>query len=275
MSGIGELLKEERIKRGWTIADVHEATKISMSNLMALEDENFDTFANKVYARAFLRDYANYLGLDSAQLLQTYEEMESAKVQPSLPQSNKSSFALAFIVFLIAVVAFSGIFYAVKGKGQLFKSSTKQSVVTQKSPSTPAPAEPKSAPETPVKPDSQKADVKSPSGSNQEDVATNAQASPIEKPASQAVATPADSAINDNQLRFTITVSEKSWVQIWIDGKSTYVGTILPDQTKDLTAKRTVKLLTGNAGGVKVKVDGVDQPSLGRSGEVVTRTWRK
>ena len=68
METIGELLKNRRVEKDMTLADVHEATKITVENLAALEENRFEIFSSRVYARAFLRDYANYLGIDSIRL---------------------------------------------------------------------------------------------------------------------------------------------------------------------------------------------------------------
>ena len=66
MESIGQVLRAERDKRGLSLSEVYDDTKITIQNLEALEQDRFDYFPNRVYARAFLRDYANFLGLDSA-----------------------------------------------------------------------------------------------------------------------------------------------------------------------------------------------------------------
>ena len=74
MDSIGQILRAGRETRGLSLDEVHEATNITVQNLSALEDDRFDHFPNRVYARAFLRDYSNFLGMDSPSLLTHYEE---------------------------------------------------------------------------------------------------------------------------------------------------------------------------------------------------------
>lgn len=272
MGIIGDSLKQERTARGLTVADVHEATKISVHNLMALEEEDFDSFANRVYARAFLRDYANYLGLDSARLLEEYEAMFSVTVAPPEPVRKRPPLALAAVILLIACAGYAGIHHGVTGKWPFVKAKLQQSHVSvPQAPTEPAlPASGKPAPGV--------EDTGSPSVSEQERP-TGQPPDSATSPAPADSTSPPDSEetalVTDDQLTVTIAAVQKSWIQIWLDGKSVYFGNLAPGDISHWTAKKTVKLHTGNAGGIKVTVDGKPQPTLGRSGQVVTQTWRK
>ncbi|HEY7259061.1 MAG TPA: helix-turn-helix domain-containing protein [Gaiellales bacterium] len=69
MASIGTTLREERIRLGLGIDEVESETKIRAKYLMALEDERFEALPGTAYARAFLRDYAEQLGLDPQELV--------------------------------------------------------------------------------------------------------------------------------------------------------------------------------------------------------------
>ena len=69
MANIGTTLREERIRLGLGIDEVESETKIRAKYLMALEDERFEALPGTAYARAFLRDYAEQLGLDPQMLV--------------------------------------------------------------------------------------------------------------------------------------------------------------------------------------------------------------
>jgi Helix-turn-helix domain len=69
MASIGTTLREERIRLGLGIDQVEADTKIRAKYLMALEDERFEALPGTAYARAFLRDYAEQLGLDPQELV--------------------------------------------------------------------------------------------------------------------------------------------------------------------------------------------------------------
>ena len=76
---IGTTLRNARIQRGLSIEQVAQDTRISARFLEALEDEAFDELPAPVYARGFLRSYANYLKVDANPLL---EELNNASSRP-------------------------------------------------------------------------------------------------------------------------------------------------------------------------------------------------
>jgi cytoskeleton protein RodZ len=79
----GERLKKEREKRGMTLEDVSGATKISVRNLRALEQEKFDQMPGGIFNRGFVRAFAKHLGLDDDQVVADYMEA-SGETVPTL-----------------------------------------------------------------------------------------------------------------------------------------------------------------------------------------------
>jgi len=63
MIPLHEELKKIRLERGVSIERIHQATKIRMELLEKLEDGDF-TIVPKPYLRAFLREYAEVVGID-------------------------------------------------------------------------------------------------------------------------------------------------------------------------------------------------------------------
>lgn len=69
MARIGETLREARERRGLTIEQVAQETRISARFVEALEEERFEELPAPVYVRGFLRSYANFLRIDPQPLL--------------------------------------------------------------------------------------------------------------------------------------------------------------------------------------------------------------
>lgn len=69
MAGIGDALRSTRERRGLSIAEVAQDTRISPRFLEALEAEQFDELPAPVYVRGFIRSYAAYLKLEPQPLL--------------------------------------------------------------------------------------------------------------------------------------------------------------------------------------------------------------
>jgi cytoskeletal protein RodZ len=63
MQTIGERLEEARKKKGISIREAAEATKIRGDYLQKFESNHFDLGIGEIYNRGFLRTYANFLKL--------------------------------------------------------------------------------------------------------------------------------------------------------------------------------------------------------------------
>ena len=62
-------LRDERERRGIGIDEIEAETRIRAKFLLALEEERFDALPGPAYVRAFVRDYAEQLGLDPQELV--------------------------------------------------------------------------------------------------------------------------------------------------------------------------------------------------------------
>jgi len=79
---LGKALAGARMARGLTLLDVERDTRISSKYLQALEEGLIETLPAPVYARAFMRTYAQYLGLNATSFVQ---RMPGARPEPELP----------------------------------------------------------------------------------------------------------------------------------------------------------------------------------------------
>jgi cytoskeleton protein RodZ len=84
LTGIGETLRQARVSRGFDLDQAAEATNIRVRYLGDLEDERFDRLPAPVYARSFLREYADVLGLDAEVLVARYEQEHRELAPPEI-----------------------------------------------------------------------------------------------------------------------------------------------------------------------------------------------
>ena len=93
MADIGDKLKSAREAKGLSIADIEKATKIQSRYLEAIEKNEFDKLPGDFYVRAFIRQYAQVVGLDGKELLSDYhDDVPEAKPDEYVENSidNKS-----------------------------------------------------------------------------------------------------------------------------------------------------------------------------------------
>lgn len=84
MTELGQKLKEARGTKGLSIDQLHEITKIQKRHLVAIEEGNYDVLPGAFYARAFIKQYADAVGLSGEELLVEY--------QSTIPQSENATF---------------------------------------------------------------------------------------------------------------------------------------------------------------------------------------
>ena len=79
---LGTALAQARIARGITLHDAERDTRINHQYLQALEEGKLEVMPAPVYARAFMRTYAQYLGMNARTLVQ---QLPGARPEPELP----------------------------------------------------------------------------------------------------------------------------------------------------------------------------------------------
>ena len=72
MGEFGNKFRKEREKKGISLEDVSNATKISSRMLLAIEDEQFDRLPGGVFNKGFIRAYAKHIGLNEDQAVADY-----------------------------------------------------------------------------------------------------------------------------------------------------------------------------------------------------------
>jgi hypothetical protein len=83
---LGETLRAQREKKGITLEQAASDTRIREKFLKALEDSDFQTLPGTVYTKGFLRNYAEYLELDTEELVVQFHQERD---QPEAPRAFK------------------------------------------------------------------------------------------------------------------------------------------------------------------------------------------
>lgn len=110
MIALGTSLREARERRGVDLEEIEAETRIRAEQLLALEAERFDKLPARVYARAFLREYAEFLGLDSDQFVAEFDARfpvvdESPVLPIGLPQPWRLPRHTGAVATLAAIAA--------------------------------------------------------------------------------------------------------------------------------------------------------------------------
>ena len=71
---VGDILKKTRERKKKDIKEIADALCIRVSYLQALESSDYENFPGRAYAIGFLRNYADFLGLDVDALIAKYHQ---------------------------------------------------------------------------------------------------------------------------------------------------------------------------------------------------------
>jgi len=179
MKELGELLRSEREKKGLSLDEVHESTKISKSALRSLESGLAEDLPHPVYTKGFIKNYAELLGLDGDELAAEftrnisregrYEEMEEAHEAVMAAESDSKpgrGTVLSLVATLILLAVLGWLVYDL-----FLKPPADVETSTSKQPAAAANATPEasgSGEEAPEEPDSETAAPESSSAAEQQ-----------------------------------------------------------------------------------------------------------
>lgn len=233
--GIGEALRAAREEQGRTIEEASRATRVRADYLHALEDERFDRIGGDVYAKGFLATYARWLGLDAEPLLERYRrEVQrgdyDAHALIEHPVAQPPKEGATNWVMWAAVV----VLVVLVGLGVIgtFGGRTPPQATEPDIASSP-----------------------SPSATDGTEPATETE-SPTPSP------TP-------TEVDLALLLEGSSWMRVQVDGEVVFEGTVPAGEQRSFSASSEVKMRLGNAGDVRLVLNGEDLGSIGGRGEVV------
>jgi hypothetical protein len=93
METLGSYLRAAREARGLDLRDAAQQTRISISYLKAIEDEDFSKLPGEVFVRGFLKNYARFLGLPDEEVMKRYgarSAPQPAPASPAVPEAPKA-----------------------------------------------------------------------------------------------------------------------------------------------------------------------------------------
>jgi cytoskeleton protein RodZ len=276
MATFGANLRREREMRGVPLDEIAAATKISVRCLQALEAGEFSKLPGGIFTRSFIRAYAKYLGLDEETVMAEFqviappmEEADLSKLTPSQakpPETKSRAFLLGPLIAVAVLVGGYGLYRYSRGPaGPKISSSTSRRV----SPPPPASAQPppSTAPANPA--GTTAAPASAEPGRGERSANTNPQAGPEPNQVAGARTTNGGpGAGSDSGLTLQIAATEQVWVAVDADGKNAMQRVLKPNDIQTFKAKNSFDIMTGNAQGIILTLNGETLRPLGRSGEV-------
>lgn len=253
---VGDILRREREKQGLTIADIEKGTSIRGVYLEQIERSNIDELPGLVYAKGFVRNYANFLHLDSELLVQQFAEENGRGSAPAAPSVENDGSVRRVSLRNVGDESLSKISIGNKTSSYVGIFGKLAVGIVALVAFVAAGAALISAINTPAK------ETAAP-------VQTEQPAVPTDVP-SDAVRTTAADGVD-----VSVTLTERCWTEVSVDGKSVFEGIIEQGKTEHWQGKESVVIRAGNAGALDVTFNGKKLGVFGDKGEVLERRFTK
>lgn len=259
MEEIASTLKEARHRLGLTLEEAERSTRIRAHYLEALEQGEIQSIPSQVQARGFLKNYSEYLGLDSGPILQRYSEtLHSQRTIPlrrnrqdeqaTRPSVRVRRRRISADVVIAAVITLTVLAVLIWGFGLVASSLRDQSQAT--SPFLIPTFTPTVEGETP------------------EPEAAVVPLAQTPTPPSIEI-----SPILADVLDLRLLIERRAFVSVAVDGEVVENRRAAPGELLEFQGQGIIEVTTGNGGGIRVFFRGEDQGLLGQLNEVVTRLW--
>ena len=239
--GIGNILKEARETRGLTLEKVEAETKIRKKYIAAMEQGEFQTLPGPIYARAFLKNYAKYLNIDTEEIAEALKEIhpgENAQIETpktvdkkAVKKAGLTRYWLYFAAVLLIAVAVVSIYYGAKGINANLVAAGK--------------------------------------GEDQDAIEAISQDDMLQQAPYQ------DNSPKITGVNVVLNVKgDRSWTSVIVDGNQVFQGEIKAGESKSFEGKENILVTLGNAGAVEVLENGKSIGFLGASREVVEHEFK-
>lgn len=242
---LGQALKDARKNAGINLDELSSKTNIRASLLREFEDDNFHNAGGDTYARGHLRSIARVLNVGAEELLTQFDAEHAQVARPihdqlvennatvALPEKSKITNKQLITFSMVGIVSIFLISFTVSNLKQTASNPKPKPVATAEVSATPS---------------------------------ASASSTETAKPNSYSSGTGVSVKLEASNGSSWLFVSDKNGVTL-------YSGRASQGQNFEFSSTEEVKLRIGNAGAVKLTVNGKEVPSVGGNGEVVDLTY--
>jgi len=236
----GEELRRERLIREVSLEEISSATKISVRLLTALEKSDLSRLPAPVFTRGFIRSYSRHLGVDPDEMVNAYladlapDKSRDAGLKKGGLRSRflrgRRAAASTIVISVTAILLLLGLIARPQRRG----GASTPIAVRQAAPAS----------------------------------FKNVSVSPGPAPAIREESV-ADPAIPAAGVSMVLEFEQDSWTEVSADGQTIFSGLSRRGTKQRFEARDGFRLTLGNAGGVRVTVDGRPLEPLGGAGQVI------
>lgn len=259
MSEPGKILREAREAQGLSLSQVESQLKIKQDYLLAIEEENYEDFPSGPMLRGFIRNYAAFLGLDPAHVLNIHMQKQTGN------RFLKDRQAIQFmdltmirrrpvfhldgflsVIIIASILGVLGYYFYLQYLG------------------------PDQTPISALGPP-----VEYAASGQTSDTEPLLLPTPTVPPTATPTSTPTPTPEYYTGVTVELNIIDRSWVQVLVDGEKEFEGFLEIDERPHWVGERQVAIRAGNGGGVEIVVNGQNMGRMGEPGQVIDQVWEK
>ena len=246
---LGRKLREARERKGVSLRQIANSTKIAVSVLEGLERNDISRLPGGIFGRAFVRSFASEIGLDPEATIQEFiaqfpDEVVTAghpqarqfEDREALESDRRMTSTFMWLIALSMPIAAVVVYFTAAGRQP--RPEAAEAPIAR---SAPPPAPSVTPPGDPA-------------------------ATGIEQPSD---GRPAEAAAA-GQLTATVAVKRTCWVSATVDDEKQVSRTLQPGDPQTFVVRRELVLTAGDAEAITLTINGASARPLGKPGQVVT-----
>ena len=264
----GEELRRERVVREIPLEEIAAATKISLRLLTALEMSDLSRLPAPTFTRGFIRAYARHIGIDPDEKVNAYladlsgGNPEAPSAKSARPRARfwrgRRSTAGMIVGGVAGVLLVLGLIANPQRASRKPLARVAPPAASVAFHNVGVSSEP-----TPII----RQDAAAPAPAPAAVVAAAVLAVVTAAPVPEVSRKPA--ALVPGLVSLVLEFDDDSWTKLDADGRTVFSGLLRRGERKTFEAREGFRISLGNAGAVRVTVDGRALARLGQSGEVV------
>jgi cytoskeleton protein RodZ len=262
----GTHLREARERRGVSLRQIATTTRISLSTLEALENNEIKKLPGGIFSRAFVRSYAQEIGLDPDEAVREFvHQFPLEHVTAGTKSANdrvvatgeegvrrrQQQFSLVVTLAILIPIAALVVYFVLSSRRSSAADGSVEAASRVASGATGA-----------------RADGTLPTAQPAPSSTAGAALSPAASGAPKAAATTGAVAASE-PLRLRIAPSGPCWVRVSVDGVIRHQALMQKGEVYQQDAKDGFEILVGDAGTFRYSINDRAGRSIGESGDVI------
>lgn len=273
MTELGNRLREAREAKNLSLDDLQALTKIQKRYLIGIEEGNYKIMPGKFYVRAFIKQYAEAVGLDPDQIFEDYKSEIPASYNDELPENlsrvtsrkqiaSSGSKVLEFVPRILLIAFIMGAAIAV----WIFMQNREPEKDNDSAIEAPTQVEQGDEPEEETETAGKEDEAKEKNADEKADADDEAEEAPAEDEAAQEVSVVQQSGYTSvlelkNTDKFVIDLSSTgdTWIGVSNGKGNTFLQKLMKsgeNQTLDVSKETEVLFNIGNTLNTEIKVNG-------------------